>query len=306
MAVPILIDTDMGIDDALAVCLALTNDELDLRAIVSVGGNVERAQVDKNIAGLLSALNPPTQPVCGKGLDASTESSHRRNLFGKDGLGDCGVSSNITSATDFRDVYRCAIEEAHGELVILATGPLTNLAAIVAEMPDLLPAIKRICVSGGAVWTVGNATRTAEFNFHCDPTAAASVISSGVPITVAPLDVTRFVCLDESHVARLAASGYRTGELAARLLNHLIESDCEPGYGKTLVQDAVCAGSLLWHDLYLKTRMGLNVITTGDEAGRCRPALRGPSPKIDLLTAINASDFLENMLESLCHEAFVV
>jgi inosine-uridine nucleoside N-ribohydrolase len=306
MAIPIIIDTDMGIDDALAVCLALASDEIDVRAIVSVGGNVEAAQVDKNIAGLMAALAPPTTPVCGSGLSAPGKAAYRRELYGNDGLGDCGVSADAAQAQDFRGVYRRAIEQAKGELVILTTGPLTNIAAIVSEMPDLLPGIKRICISGGAVWAAGNATRTAEFNFHSDPVAAAKVISSGVPITVSPLDVTRFVCLDESHVARLAASGYRTGELAAKLLRHSIESDGEPGYGKTLIQDAVCAGSLLWPDLFLKTRMGLDVITTGDDAGRCRPALRGPSPKIDLLTAINAGDFLENMLESLCHEAFVV
>lgn len=332
MAVPILIDTDMGIDDAVATCLAITADTLDVQAIVGVGGNVPIEQVVANIGRLLAATRPPTIPSIGRGLDQSAAGlTDRRALFGADGFGECDLpAAQSAKCEDFRSAYRRAITDASGELVILALGPLTNLSAMLTESPELMRAVKHIHVSGGAVWTRGNAapnltgpqrgeagmsaSPVAEFNMHRDPVAAAKVLTSGLPITVAPLDVTGLVCLDESHVAHLAASGYRTGEVLAKLLRYPLDAelrpphqDLEPGSGKCHVHDALTTGSLLWPDLFLKTRMRLDVVTDGAQAGRTKPALGGDAAqRIDLLTAVNAVDFVERMLESLCHEAFVV
>lgn len=309
MATPLLIDTDMGIDDAVAVSLALASDALDVRAIVGVGGNVEAQQVTSNIGRLLAALSPSKMPIVGRGLDQSAPNlTDRRDLFGTDGLGECDLTAGRDlQSREFQEVYRHAIQEAPGELTILATGPLTNLAALLTESPEAMKQVARIYVSGGAVWTQGNVRGLAEFNFYRDPSAAAKVLTSGLPITVAPLDVTCFMCLDESHVAHLAASGYRTGLVLAKILQYAVGQDADPGVGKTHIQDAIAAGAILWPDLFLKTRMRLDVVTAGPEAGRCRPQLGGdPTQRVDLLTAVNAVDLLENVLESLCHEAFVV
>lgn len=308
MATPLLIDTDMGVDDALAVCLALTSDRLDVQAIVAVGGSVEVDQVLKNVAGLFDALGVQKRPALGRGLDPPGEGGDQRTLYGQDGFGGCGLSSDAAPpAVDFLAQYRAAIEAAQGELVVVTTGPLSNVAAVLEADPALARGIHHVCVSGGAVWTQGDANEAAEFNFYRDPRAAAAVLGSGLSVTVAPLDVTRLVCMDESHVARLAASGYRTGEVLAALLRHPLESDAEPGAGKVRVHDAVTVGSILWPKLFMGTRMRLDVATQGDDAGRCRPSLGGDAAaQVNLLTAVNAVDFLEGLLESLCHEAFVV
>lgn len=308
MAVPLLIDTDMGIDDAVAACMAITSDALEVRSIVGVGGNAPVDQVVANIGRLMAATRPPDQPKIGRGLDqAAAAGPDRRARFGDDGFGNCDLPSVPMKAIDFRQVYRETIEGAEGDLVILALGPLTNLAAFFDESPELFKSVKQIHLTGGAVWTRGNATESAEFNFHRDPSAAAKLLASGLPITVTPLDVTNLVCLDESHVAHLAASGYRTGEVLAKLLRFAIEQDDEPSYGKCHVADALTVGSLLWPDLFLKTRMRLEITTRGTHAGQSKPALGGDHrERVDLLTAVNAVDFLENLLEQLCHEAFVV
>ncbi len=309
MATPVLIDTDMGIDDAAAVSLALASEPLDVRAIVGVGGNVGVSQVVANIGRLLKALSPPHCPIVGAGLDQPGSGlNDRRELHGQDGLGDCDLAADeALKAADFREVYRQAVEGAHGELVVLALGPLTNLAAILAESPDRTQRIKHVYISGGAVWARGDIKGVSEFNFHRDAVAAAAVLSSGLPITVTPLDVTSLVQVDVSHVARMAASGYRTGEIIAKLLRYRLERDTPPGRGKTYIHDVVTIGGLLWSDLFLKTRMRLDMTTSGDDTGRSEPALGGdPSQKVDLLTAVNAVDLVENVLESLCHEAFVV
>ncbi len=309
MAIPLLIDTDMGIDDAAAVMLALASQTTDVRAIVAVGGNVPIALAADNIRRLLAAFAPARMPLIGAGLDQRGDGlMDRREAFGRDGLGESHLTFPAApAAQDFRAVYRQAIEAARGELHVLALGPLSNLAALLDESPALAKSIRHIALTGGAVWTKGDATETSEFNFHRDPAAAAKVLDSGLPITVCPLDVTRFVCLDESHVAHLAASGHRMSEALAGMLRYPLSRDVEPGLGKTYLADALTVGSLLWPDLFLKTRMRLELVIGGPEAGRAKPALGGDATRrVDLLTAVNAVDFLENMLESLCREAFVV
>lgn len=308
MATPLLIDTDLGVDDAVAVSLALTCKTLDVRAIVGVGGAVELDQVMRNLGGLLRALNPPNLPLLGRGLDPAGDALDRRDLFGRDGLGECGVPLDAPPpAEDFLQGYRRAVEQAGRELVVLTTGPLTNLAALCTHRPDVAGAIKHIYVTGGAAWTQGHAGGVSEYNFRRDPAAAAAVLSSGLPITVAPLDVAKLVALDESHAARLSASGFRTGETLARLLQFPLEQDVEPAYGKTWIHPAVAAGGLIWPSLFMKTRMRLEITTSGRDAGRSQPALGGDKAlQVDLLTAVNAADLLENLLESLNHEAFVV
>lgn len=309
MATPVLIDTDMGIDDAAAVGLALASRALDVRALVAVGGNVGASQVAANIGRFLKALSPPHRPIVALGLDQKgREPNDHRESHGQDGLGDGDLppDESLTTAA-YGDAYARAAEDAGDELTVIALGPLTNLAAILTEAPALREKIKHIYVSGGAVWARGDAHGVREFNFHRDPSAAAAVLSSGLPITVAPLDVTCFVQLDESHVARLAASGQRVGETIARLLRYRLNRDAPPGRGKTFIHDVLAVAGLLWPDLFLKTRTRLEVTTGGADAGRCKPALGGDAAqKVDLLTAVNAVDLLENVLESLCHEAFVV
>ena len=307
-AVPILIDTDMGVDDAAAICLAFSSPSLDVRAIVSVGGNVNADHATANIGRLVSAIKPPAVPVIGKGLDQSGKGLvDRGGPDGGAGLRGRDLPAGRSKASDFKSVYRKAIEGADGELVVFALGPLTNLAAMIANEPELMRRVKHIHLTGGAVWTQGDAFPAAEFNFHRDPAGAAAVLASKLPITVTPLDVTRLVCFDESHAAHLAASGYRTGEVLSKLLRCPIEHDAEPSYGKCHRADALTVGSRLWPDLCLKTRMRLEITTEGPQAGRSTPALGGNADeRIDLLTAVNAVDFQENLLESLCHEAFVV
>lgn len=308
MATPILIDTDMGIDDAVAVSLALASTALEVRAIVAVGGNTPATQVVKNIGRLLKALSPPTAPIVGVGLDPKREDPESREAHGTDGFGDLDLPRDPSLKTvDYRRVYDDVLNGAAGEVVVIALGPLTNLAQIIGDAPEVAAKIKHVYVMGGAVWARASPNGVTEFNFHCDPSAATKVLSSGLPVTVAPLDVTNLVQVDDSHVSRMAASGYRTGEVLSKLLRFRLQQGTAPGHGKAFIHDAVAVGGLLWPELFLKTKMRLEIVTTGPDAGRSKPALGGdPTRKVNLLTAVNAADLLENVLESLCHEAFVV
>lgn len=309
MPIPLLIDCDPGIDDAAAICLALGSKEIDLRALVGVGGNVAVDQSVTNIGRILAAAKMPVRPLVGRGLDpAGAIPPERADLYGADGLGNCDLPADPKLAmVDFREAYLQATSDTEGELHVVTLGPLTNLAAMLRETPEIRNSIRHVHVSGGSVWAHGDDGSDAEFNFHRDPAAASAVLSSGLPITVCPLDVTRLIRLDDSHAAHLAASGSPLAMLVSRVLRYAIDSPAGPGIGKCNVSDLVAVGSLLWPSLFLKTRMRLEIAVDGRDAGNSKPALGGDALlRVDLLTAANAVDFLENLLESFCNEAFVV
>lgn len=307
MPVPVLIDTDVGIDDAVAIALAMANPALEVRALTAVGGNVEVDQVVRNFGRLLNAIKPGRRPAVGKGLDQTGANLiDRRKHVGKDGLGESDLVEAECPASDFREVYQAALSQAEGELVISCLGPLTNLAAIWREHPDLLRSARHIYISGGSVW-LKEGDEPAEFNFHRDPVAASEILSSGLPMTIAPLDVSRLVSIDESNIAHLAASESPFGKTLARILPYGIAHGRGPGKGRMYISDALNIGAIIWPALFLKTRMHLSVQTSGKETGKVKPELKGdPAQRVDLLTAVNAVDFVEKLLESLCQEEFIV
>jgi inosine-uridine nucleoside N-ribohydrolase len=309
MPVPVLIDTDMGADDAIAIALALLSPELEVRGLVSVGGNVNIDQATRNVGRLLAALRPGTWPMVGRGLDQDrpglTDASH---VFGADGLGGADLpDATSVEVRDFRDVYGEFLASP-GELQIVAIGPLTNLAAVLNEDRSAFSRLKHLYVMGGALWCKGNVQGVAEFNFHRDPPAAAAVLASGLPISLVTLDVTRFVTLDESNLAHLAASDSSAGDALGRIMAFPLQHSTEAGPGRFIIHDALAVGAILWPELFVRTRMAVEVTTSGDRAGHSKPVLRHPTlPSVDVLTAVNAVDFIENLLERLCQEKdFVV
>lgn len=309
MATAILIDTDMGVDDAIAVTLGLSADELDLVGLVSVEGNVSLEQATRNLGGLLTALQWDPWPMLGRGRaqhDSSLENA--THVHGHDGLGGLDLPAPPSTPTaNYVDVYETLIDRHGKDLLILAIGPLTNLAALIDTKPDLLARVGRIIVMGGAVWCAGNVTPHAEFNFYRDPAAAATVLASGLPITVVPLDVTRQVALDESHLAHLARSGTRSGELLARMIAWPMDQEIDGGKGTFLVHDALALSVALWPQLFMRANMSLQIVTQGDQAGASIPKVaKDKTRPVGVVISVNVVDFLENLLEALCHEKFVV
>lgn len=309
MGTPVLIDTDMGVDDAVAITLALAAEDLDVVGLVSVGGNVDLEQATTNIDRLLSAVRPPVLPAVGRGLDQHADGLlDAKWLFGSCGLGEADLpATNIVPPRDFRAVYRECLEAHADELVIIAIGPLTNLAAILAESPELLRKAARVVVMGGAVFTAGNVEGIAEFNFYRDPEAARAILSAGLNCTLAPLDATRQALLDESHTARMRASGTRTGECLANVLHFPMQRGREVPEGQFHVHDALAVGVLLWPSLFLQTHLSLDVVLEGPERGRSKPMVHADKSRLaSVLISVEASEFLESMVEAICHEHFVV
>lgn len=310
MPLPILIDTDMGVDDAIAVTLALLSEKLSVQALVSVGGNVPLLQATRNIGRLLRALDLDAHPVVGVGLDQHGDLADARHVFGKDGLGETDWPAlEPFEPVPYTKAYRAAIEKHPNQLTIVCIGPLTNLAELVRSNLGLLKQARRIVIMGGAVWCKGNVEGVAEFNFYRDPAAAETVLAAGLPVTLVPLDLTNFLHMDESHLARLAACDHPAGKFLASVLDWPLRSgtgDAPPG--RFLVHDAAAVGSLLWPELFMSAQLAVKVCTAAPTPGKCQPVPRRDTSRkpISVLTTVGAVDFLENMLEVLCSQRFVV
>ena len=200
--IPIWIDTDTGVDDAVALLCALKLDKLVIRGISSVAGNVEHAKTFKNCRNVLAYAGREdikvypgaVKPMCVELDDAS-------EVHGKDGLGgvvipDSPVEKETMHAWDA--IYEAAKKEG-GKLQIVAVGPLTNIANAIISHPDLKGMIERILIMGGAA-VGGNATMAAEFNIYADPHSAETVMQSGIPVVMFGLDVTVDAYLDSKDI----------------------------------------------------------------------------------------------------------
>ncbi|MCF8031087.1 MAG: nucleoside hydrolase [Desulfohalobiaceae bacterium] len=201
MPKPVIIDTDPGIDDALALLLAFGSPELAPVCITSVSGNVDVDTATDNILRILAHIGPDPAPTVARGAETPLEKApeHATFLHGIDGLGDAGGELPDPRGDDAPglseehavDSILRHIEQSPEPPVLVALGPMTNIALAAQKAPQTLRHLDRLIIMGGAVTVAGNITPAAEFNFYVDPLAAQIVLDSGLPITLTGLDVTR-------------------------------------------------------------------------------------------------------------------
>ncbi|WP_399886754.1 nucleoside hydrolase [Streptomyces sp. BBFR51] len=242
--IPVIIDCDTGIDDALALMLAVRHPRLDLRAVTCVAGNTDVEGVVRNTLTVLERAGAPDVPVArGAGRPLIEAVRTARHVHGHDGMGDLGLPAPTRTAADVDAVtlLRREILASPRPVTLIPTAPLTNIALLLRTHPEVTGNIERIVFMGGAVAT-GNATPVAEFNVWHDPEAAAILLTAGVPITMYGLDVFERVIVPGQDVRRLRASAEPGTRLAGELLAHrgpaTDESDPGGGLGDA---GAVCA-----------------------------------------------------------------
>jgi purine nucleosidase len=219
----IIIDTDPGLDDAVAILLALASpEELEVLGIVAVAGNLPLAVTERNARRVLELAGHRDVPVfagCARPMFrplATKEGLHGETERDRLSLPEPAMALAAQHGVDFLvDTLRAA---EPGAITVCALGPLTNIAMALVKAPDMAGKIGELVLMGGAVKELGNVTPTAEFNIHADPHAAALVFDSGVPITMMPLDVTYQVLSTPPRVAALRGLGNRCGPVVAGLL----------------------------------------------------------------------------------------
>ena len=214
----IIIDTDPGQDDAVAILLALASPELEVLGITAVAGNVPLALTARNariVCELAGRGDVPVHAGCDRPMARDlVTAEHVHGKTGLDGadLPDPTMPLAEGHAVDF--IVETLRREAPGTVTLCPLGPLTNVATALARAPDIAGRIERIVLMGGAYFEVGNVTPAAEFNIYVDPEAARAVFASGVPITVLPLDATHKALTTRARNAAFRGAG-RVGEVVA-------------------------------------------------------------------------------------------
>ncbi|WP_294926307.1 nucleoside hydrolase [uncultured Paracoccus sp.] len=194
MTLKIIIDTDPGQDDAVAILLALASPELELLGLTVVAGNVPLSLTQQNARKICELAGRPDIPIfsgCDKPLQRElVTAEHVHGRTGLDGIALPDPSMPLQSAHAVDFIIDSLRREAPGSVTLVPIGPLTNIAQAFRRAPDIVARVGRIVLMGGACFEGGNITPAAEFNIHVDPDAARIVFASGAPLTVIPLDVT--------------------------------------------------------------------------------------------------------------------
>jgi purine nucleosidase len=200
---PIVLDADMGVDDALAVALALHSPELELAGITVVAGNVAQDQGTRNALQVLELFDRDDVPVfVGAAQPLRRAAVDATSVHGNSGLGYAELAEPRTVPAGSAVEYLIdEIRMRPGELVIVATGPLTNLALAERRAPGILNSARRVVAMGGALWCGGNITPHSEYNIHADPHALIELLQAQVNLTLVPLDVTHQLLLTAADIA---------------------------------------------------------------------------------------------------------
>ncbi|MFQ5778856.1 MAG: nucleoside hydrolase, partial [Terriglobia bacterium] len=194
---PIALDVDTGVDDALALMLALRSPELRLEAVTTVAGNCPVHFATRNTRLVLDVAQAPAElPVAqGAACPLARKLTTAGEVHGSDGLGNVtGVypaPKHPLAAQDAPALLLETIKRLGAELTLVATGPMTNLEQAVRRDREAFRRVGEIVQMGGALRVPGNTSETAEFNLYVDPEAAAAVLATGVPLRLVPLDVTQ-------------------------------------------------------------------------------------------------------------------
>ena len=245
---PFLIDCDTGTDDAIALLAALYSPQINVKAITSVCGNAQEMYTSQNNLNLVEYLGksvPVAHGAVRPLADIPLSSEEELDIHGETGLGTI-VLPTATRRFDSRVagqlIYEIAVE-CKGELELLVTGPMTNVAIALCNHGDLAGLIKHIWFMGGA-YQGGNVLPTAEANIWADALAAQIVIQSGVPMTMVGLDVTEKAIMTEEDIAQLRGMDTKACALAADLLDFMAERR-DRGGEDLMMHDALALGAAL-------------------------------------------------------------
>lgn len=266
----IIIDTDPGQDDAVAILLALASpEEIDVIGITAVAGNVPLALTQKN-ARIICELagKPQTRVFAGCDRPMRRKLVTAEHVHGKTGLDGPQMADPVMvledqHAVDFL-IETLRREPAH-TVTLCPLGPLTNIATAFEKAPDIVARVQQIVLMGGAYFEVGNITPAAEFNIYVDPEAAAMVFRSGVPLVVMPLDVTHKALTTRARVEAFRAIGNEAGRMVAEWTDFFERFDMQK-YGSegAPLHDPCVIAYLLRPDLFTGRHINVEIETQSD------------------------------------------
>ena len=265
----IIIDTDPGQDDAVAILLALASPELDVLGLTAVAGNVPLPLTEKNCRIVCElAGRPETKVFAGCDTPLSRKLVTAEHVHGKTGLDGPQMADPVMALQDQHAVdyiIETLRAEPSGTVTLCPLGPSTNIATAFQKAPDIVERVQEIVLMGGAYFQVGNITPAAEFNIYVDPEAADIVLRSGVPLVMLPLDVTHKALTNRARVEAFRGLGNEVGRMVAAWTDFFERFDKEK-YGSegAPLHDPCVIAYLLRPELFSGRQVNVEV-ETGSE-----------------------------------------
>ena len=314
----ILIDTDPGVDDALALLLAMKSPELQVEAITTVSGNVHVEQATQNLLAILGVLEISEYPIVAKGeaqplVKPLVKAEH---VHGEDGLGNISELRNPDGSLRYLpanceisplagvDLILETIDRYPDKLVIVALGPLTNISKAIRKDAQQMRKLHSIVLMGGVFSEYGNVTTTAEFNVFVDPHAAHEVFNSGVPVHIAPLDVTHQVVLTGE---RLNAEIEGRNDKVSSFLKESTQACMEfyrehVGFYGLHIHDALPIGMLTHPDFFENVEASVQVetecnLTSGMTVADLRRERQISDPNANICVKVDSDAFLNHFFQ---------
>lgn len=242
--IPVIIDCDPGLDDVIALIMAFSNEKLDVKGVTVVAGNQTLKKVGENALKVLSYIDANVPVAIGSEFPMVKTLITAGEVHGEDGIGGVVLPESNLKLSQLHaiDLIAEILENSEGQVTIIATGPLTNIALFLRRYPELKGKIKRISLMGGSVG-FGNVTPSAEFNIYIDPEAADIVFKSGIPITMVGLNATQKAVITMDDIKSIRSQGGKIAVLVAQMLENLSKYHSLEGLQGCYLHDpvAVCA-----------------------------------------------------------------
>lgn len=298
----IILDMDPGIDDAVALLLALNNPRIEVLAVTAANGNVSVNKSAYNALRIIESLGRKVAVAKGSSRPLFKRPIHAEHVHGSDGLGGSnlprprGRASRQHAVTLIENLVKTHRKK---ELALVATAPLTNIALLFERDPSIAKRFERIALMGGVFGLSrharGNVTPYAEFNFYCDPEAADAVLNSGADVVVASLDVTTDArcAVRKGMLRKISLQGGRAAETAGKVLSYPVLKD-----GIFHLHDVFALASLLRPDIFRMVRCTVRVNGSGKFRGRCVTKLDGKG-SVRVCSSVDHEKFLRFLLKGL-------
>jgi pyrimidine-specific ribonucleoside hydrolase len=304
--IPVILDGDPGHDDAIAWVLARSRPELEILAVTTCSGNQTLEKTTYNAGRIMALIGLDVPLAAGRTKPLLAETMVAPSVHGESGL-DGPVLPEPVREPEAEEAVRLMarlIQTSDRPVVLIPTGPLTNIGALLLLYPQLKSKIRHIFLMGGGL-AHGNWTPAAEFNILVDPEAAEVVFESGIPITMAGLDVTEQALVYPEDFQRIRAVGNQVAEVTAEWLEFFYEFHRTLGYPGAPVHDAVAVTALIRPDLVTSIDRHV-VIERGGEY--CRGAtvgdiwnLSGKPPNVRCLMGIDRQGFVDLLVQAVEH-----
>lgn len=303
----ILLDTDPGIDDALAIFLALASPEIHIEAITTVSGNVNVDHTTRNALALLTLAGRTDIPVArGCRYPLVREPLYAAHVHGDNGLGGVHLPEPTihTSEEHAVDLIIEKIFQYPGEITLVPIGPLTNIALALRQEPRIAERVREVVLMGGALRVPGNTTPAAEFNIFADPHAAHIVLHAGWPVRMVSLDTTTRTPLTREQVANLTQGGGTVKTCIQQMLAYYFDVFAAQN-GETVfhMHDPLCLGAVFqpdvidWTPAYVDVELN-GTLTLGETVAFFDRA-KAPAPNVQASIGVDAERFVQLFLERI-------